>query len=73
MDKTLRKTTNLVRSQEETWSCGTNSRLLFDVNVMLNLSNGLEEYRLLHKDTLYFAGTVVWRCHTVFFLRVTVF
>ena len=27
------------KRQEETWSRGTNSRLLFDVNVMLNLSN----------------------------------
>ena len=35
MDKTLRETTHLWK---ETWSRGTNSRLPFDVNVMLNLS-----------------------------------
>ena len=49
MDKNLRETTNLgeeiVNSKqqllkEETWSRGTNSCLPFDVNVMLNLSNG---------------------------------
>jgi len=28
-----------MRSKGETWSRGTNSRLLFDVNMMLNLSN----------------------------------
>ena len=27
------------KRQEETWSRGTNLRLSFDVNVMLNLSN----------------------------------
>ena len=49
MDKKLLETTNLgeeiMNSQqqalkEETWSRGTNSRLPFDVNVMLNLFNG---------------------------------
>ena len=46
MDKKLRETTNLglekneqwTTSKEETWPRGTNSRLPFDVNVMLNLS-----------------------------------
>ena len=42
MDKKLRETTNLgveitnSKQVEETWSCVTNSRLLFAVNVMLN-------------------------------------
>ena len=48
MDKKLRETTNLgveimnSKRQEklETWSSGTNSRLPFDVNAMLNLSIG---------------------------------
>ena len=51
MDKKLLETTNLGEEimnskrqdlvlKEETWSRGTNSRLPFDVNVMLNLSNG---------------------------------
>ena len=47
MDKKLRETTNLCveimnskrQVRGETWSRGTNSRLPFDVNVMLNLSN----------------------------------
>ena len=47
MDKKLRETTNLCveimnskrQVRGETWSRGTNSRLAFDVNVMLNLSN----------------------------------
>ena len=47
MDKKLRETTNLCveimnskrQVMGETWSRGTNSRLPFDVNVMLNLSN----------------------------------
>ena len=48
MDKKLRETTNLCVEimnskrqvlKEETWSRGTNSRLPFDVNVMLNLCN----------------------------------
>ena len=46
MNKELHETTNLgveIMSSKrqvkgETWSRGTNSRLLFDVNVMLNLS-----------------------------------
>ena len=46
MDKKLRETTNLfvevINSKRQvmgkTWSRGTNSRLLFDVKVMLNLS-----------------------------------
>ena len=47
MDKKLRETTHLCVEvtnskrqvlKEETWSLGTNSRLPFDVNVMLNLS-----------------------------------
>ena len=45
MDKKLRETTHLgveimnsKRQVEESWSRGTNSRLPFDVNVMLNLS-----------------------------------
>ena len=45
MDKKLRETTylcveimNSKRRKGETWSRGTNSRLPFDVNVMLNLS-----------------------------------
>ena len=29
------------KSQEKTWSCGTNSHLPFDVNVMLDLSKVL--------------------------------
>ena len=49
MDKTLLETTNLGEEimkskqqalKEEAWSRGTNSCLPFDVNVMLNLSNG---------------------------------
>ena len=49
MDKKLLETTNLGEEimnskrqvlKEETWSRGTNSCLPFDVNVMLNLSNG---------------------------------
>ena len=47
MDKKLRETTNLCveimnskrQVMGETWSRGTNSRLPFDVNVMLNLCN----------------------------------
>ena len=43
MDKKLRETSNLcveiMNSKDETWSRGTNSRLPFDVNVMLNLSD----------------------------------
>ena len=47
MDKKLRETTNLCveimnskrQVMGETWSRGTNSRLPFDVNVMLNISN----------------------------------
>ena len=47
MDKKLRGTTNLCleimiskrQVMAETWSRGTNSRLPFNVNVMLNLSN----------------------------------
>ena len=47
MDKKLRGTTNLCleimiskrQVMGETWSRGTNSRLPFNVNVMLNLSN----------------------------------
>ena len=47
MDKELRETTNscveIMNSERqvkgETWSRGTNSRLPFDVNMMLNLSN----------------------------------
>ena len=49
MDKKLHETTDagveikysrqLTTSKQETWSRGTNSCLLFDVNVMLNLSN----------------------------------
>ena len=47
MGKKLRETTNLCveimnskrQVMGETWSRGTNSRLPFDVNVMLNLSN----------------------------------
>ena len=47
MDKKLRETTNLCveimnskrQVRGETWLRGTNSRLPFDVNVMLNLSN----------------------------------
>ena len=47
MDKKLRETTNLCveimnskrQVRGETWSRGTNLRLPFDVNVMLNLSN----------------------------------
>ena len=31
-------------SKEETWSRGTNSRLPFDVNVILNLSNGKRNF-----------------------------
>ena len=31
-------------SKEETWSRGTNSRLSFDVNVILNLSNGKRNF-----------------------------
>ena len=47
MDKKLHEITNLcvemMNSKRqvkgtETWSCGTNSRLPFDVNVLLNLS-----------------------------------
>ena len=47
MDKKFRETTNLgveimneqyTTSKAETWSRGTNSRLPFDVNVMINLS-----------------------------------
>ena len=47
MDKKLRETTHLCVEvmnskrqvlKEKTWSLGTNSRLPFDVNVMLNLS-----------------------------------
>ena len=34
-------------SKEETWSCGTNSRLLFDVNVVLNLSINSHVYASL--------------------------
>ena len=52
MDKELRETTNLgveimnskTTFKVETWSRGTNSRLLFDVNVMLNLSNITQHY-----------------------------
>ena len=49
MDKKLLETTNLGEEimniklkvlREETWSRGTNWCLPFDVNVMLNLSNG---------------------------------
>ena len=49
MDKNLLETTNLGEEimnnkqqvlKEETWSPGTNSRLPFDVNVMLSLFNG---------------------------------
>ena len=49
MDKKLRETTNLGEEimnskqqvlKEETWSPGTNSRLPFDVSVMLSLFNG---------------------------------
>ena len=49
MDKKLHEATDagveikysrqLTTSKQETWSRGTNSRLPFDVNVMLNLSN----------------------------------
>ena len=47
MDKKLRETTNLCveimnskrQVMGETWSRGTNSRLPFDINVMLNLCN----------------------------------
>ena len=47
MDKKLRETTNLCveimnskrQVMGETWSRGTDSRLPFDVNVMLNLCN----------------------------------
>ena len=42
MDKKLRETTQLcvevMNSKGETWSLGTNSRLPFDENVMLNHS-----------------------------------
>ena len=34
-------------SKEETWSCGTNSRLPFDVNVVLNLSINSHVYASL--------------------------
>ena len=49
MDKKLLETTNLGEEimnskqqvlKEETWSRGTNSCLPFDVNVILNLSDG---------------------------------
>ena len=48
MDKKLLETTNLGEEimnskqvlKEETWSRGANSCLPFDVNVMLNLSDG---------------------------------
>ena len=48
MGKKLRETANLcveimnserTTSKRETWSSGANSRLPFDVNMMLNLSN----------------------------------
>ena len=49
MDKKLRETTHLcvevMNSKGETWSLGTNSRLPFDENVMLNHSI-LKEQRL---------------------------
>ena len=52
MDKKLLETTNLRveimnskrQVEGETWSRGTNSRLPFDVNVMLNLSNDTTNY-----------------------------
>ena len=37
MDEKIVWSTNLGASKEETWSRGINSRLPFDVNVMLNL------------------------------------
>ena len=35
----IKKKKRISRNEPEIWSRGTNSRLLFDVNVMLNLSN----------------------------------
>ena len=39
-------------SNEETWSRGRNSRLLFDVNVMLNLSIVLKKLCPIARDTV---------------------
>ena len=54
----MRETTNLCveimnSRRGETWARGTNSRLLFDVNLMLNLSIVL---------AIYFADYVNWEC-----------
>ena len=62
MDKKLRETTNLCveimnskrQVKGETWSRGTNSRLPFDVNVMLNGITSLMIITGATRDSLCF-------------------
>ena len=62
MNKELHETTNLrveIMSSKrqvkgETWSRGTNSRLPFDVNVMLNLSINDDHVTIHDVDILWF-------------------